>query len=93
MRTPPRKKSQVFLVAEGTGCKRPGSNMETLERIQPNRQVMAFILLVFLSQARSEPIRYSVLEETESGSFVAHLSKDLGLGIGELAAQVGPGGV
>ncbi|XP_070273234.1 protocadherin beta-4 [Myotis yumanensis] len=61
--------------------------METLERIQPSRQVMAFILAVFLSQARSEPIRYSVLEETESGSFVAHLSKDLGLGIGELAAR------
>ncbi|XP_070426693.1 protocadherin beta-4 [Equus przewalskii] len=61
--------------------------METLERIQPNRQVMAFILMVFLSQSRSEPIRYSVLEETESGSFVAHLTRDLGLGIGELAAR------
>ncbi|XP_066128835.1 protocadherin beta-4 [Saccopteryx bilineata] len=61
--------------------------METLERIQPNRQVMAFILAVFLSQAHPEPIRYSVLEETESGSFVAHVSKDLGLGIGELAAR------
>ncbi|KAM7140548.1 protocadherin beta-5 isoform 20-T20 [Molossus nigricans] len=61
--------------------------METLERIQPNRQVMAFILLVFLSQARPEPIRYSMLEEAESGSFVAHLSKDLGLGIGELASR------
>ncbi|XP_014649436.1 PREDICTED: protocadherin beta-4-like [Ceratotherium simum simum] len=61
--------------------------METLERIQPNRQVMAFILMVFLSQTRPEPIRYSVLEETESGSFVAHLTRDLGLGIGELAAR------
>ncbi|XP_066199472.1 protocadherin beta-4 isoform X1 [Saccopteryx leptura] len=61
--------------------------METLERIQPNRQVMAFILAVFLSQAHPEPIRYSVLEETDSGSFVAHVSKDLGLGIGELAAR------
>ncbi|XP_054424292.1 protocadherin beta-4 [Pteronotus mesoamericanus] len=61
--------------------------METLERIQPNRQVIAFILVVFLSQARPEPIRYSVLEETDSGSFVAHLSKDLGLGIGELASR------
>uniref|UniRef100_A0A8C7B5D6 Protocadherin beta 4 n=1 Tax=Neovison vison TaxID=452646 RepID=A0A8C7B5D6_NEOVI len=61
--------------------------METLERIQPNRQVMAFILMVFLSQARAEPMRYSVMEETESGSFVAHLTKDLGLGIGELAAR------
>ncbi|KAL4822500.1 hypothetical protein H8958_006671 [Nasalis larvatus] len=43
--------------------------------------------MVFLSQFRLEPIRYSVLEETESGSFVAHLTKDLGLGIGELAAR------
>ncbi|KAM8764477.1 protocadherin beta-4 [Rhynchonycteris naso] len=61
--------------------------MEMLERIQPNRQVMAFILVVFLSQAHPEPIRYSVLEETESGSFVAHVSKDLGLRIGELTAR------
>ncbi|XP_059030811.1 protocadherin beta-4 [Mustela lutreola] len=61
--------------------------METLERIQPNRQVMAFILMVLLSQARAEPMRYSVMEETESGSFVAHLTMDLGLGIGELAAR------
>ncbi|XP_044931319.1 protocadherin beta-4 [Mustela putorius furo] len=61
--------------------------METLERIQPNRQVMAFILMVLLFQAGSEPMRYSVMEETESGSFVAHLTKDLGLGIGELAAR------
>nr|XP_019594563.1 PREDICTED: protocadherin beta-4-like [Rhinolophus sinicus] len=61
--------------------------METPERIQPNRQVMAFIMMVFLSQANPEPICYSVLEETESGSVVAHLTKDLGLGIGELAAR------
>ncbi|XP_004397817.1 PREDICTED: protocadherin beta-4 [Odobenus rosmarus divergens] len=61
--------------------------METLERIQPNRQVMVFILMVFLSQALAEPIRYSVMEETESGFFVAHLTKDLGLEIGELAAR------
>ncbi|XP_035583372.1 protocadherin beta-4 isoform X22 [Zalophus californianus] len=61
--------------------------METLERIQPNRQVMVFILMVFFSQALAEPIRYSVMEETESGFFVAHLTKDLGLEIGELAAR------
>ncbi|XP_034870941.1 protocadherin beta-2-like [Mirounga leonina] len=72
---------------EGIGCKHRVSNMETLERIQPNRQVMVFILMVFLSQALAEPIRYSVMEETESGFFVAHLTKDLGLGIGELAAR------
>ncbi|XP_035870595.1 protocadherin beta-4 [Phyllostomus discolor] len=61
--------------------------MEMLQRIQPNRQVTAFILVVLLSQARPEPVRYSVLEETESGSFVAHLSEDLGLGVGVLAAR------
>ncbi|XP_045347213.1 protocadherin beta-4 [Leopardus geoffroyi] len=61
--------------------------MKTPERIQPNRQVVAFILMVFLSQACPEPIRYSVIEETESGSFIAHLAKDLGLGIGELTAR------
>uniref|UniRef100_A0A8B9YFA8 Protocadherin beta 4 n=1 Tax=Bos mutus grunniens TaxID=30521 RepID=A0A8B9YFA8_BOSMU len=65
----------------------PGSNMETLERIQPNRQVTTFILMVILSQANPAPIRYSVLEETESGSFIAHLTKDLGLEIGELKAR------
>ncbi|XP_019279985.1 protocadherin beta-4 [Panthera pardus] len=61
--------------------------MKTPERIQPNRQVVAFVLMVFLSQACPEPIRYSVIEETESGSFIAHLAKDLGLGIGELTAR------
>ncbi|XP_042793294.1 protocadherin beta-4 isoform X1 [Panthera leo] len=61
--------------------------MKTPGRIQPNRQVVAFILMVFLSQACPEPIRYSVIEETESGSFIAHLAKDLGLGIGELTAR------
>ncbi|XP_053078126.1 protocadherin beta-4 [Acinonyx jubatus] len=61
--------------------------MKTPERIQPNRQVVAFILMVFLSQACPEPIRYSVIEETESGSFIAHLAKDLGLGIRELTAR------
>ncbi|XP_029797544.1 protocadherin beta-4-like, partial [Suricata suricatta] len=61
--------------------------MKTPERIQPNRQVVAFVLMGFLSQAHLEPIRYSVMEETESGSFIAHLAKDLGLGIGELATR------
>uniref|UniRef100_A0A8B9YGF4 Protocadherin beta 4 n=1 Tax=Bos mutus grunniens TaxID=30521 RepID=A0A8B9YGF4_BOSMU len=58
-----------------------------IERIQPNRQVTTFILMVILSQANPAPIRYSVLEETESGSFIAHLTKDLGLEIGELKAR------
>ncbi|XP_055980269.1 protocadherin beta-4-like isoform X2 [Sorex fumeus] len=62
--------------------------METLQRMQPNRQVAAFILMLFLSQTLTEPIRYSVMEETQSGSVVAHLTEDLGLGIGELAARL-----
>uniref|UniRef100_I3MWN3 Cadherin domain-containing protein n=1 Tax=Ictidomys tridecemlineatus TaxID=43179 RepID=I3MWN3_ICTTR len=59
--------------------------MGKLQRVQPSRQVIAFIFMMFLSQIRPESLRYSVEEETESGSFVAHLTKDLGLGTGELA--------
>ncbi|XP_006891204.1 PREDICTED: protocadherin beta-4 [Elephantulus edwardii] len=61
--------------------------MEAPERIQANRQVAAFVVMVFLSQARCEPFRYSVLEETVGGSLIAHLAEDLGLGSGELAAR------
>ncbi|KAM5299022.1 protocadherin beta-4-like [Ctenodactylus gundi] len=61
--------------------------MDRLQRPQSNRQVMALISMMLFSQVSPEPIRYSVLEETERGSFVAHLSKDLGLGSGELAAR------
>ncbi|XP_012501276.1 PREDICTED: protocadherin beta-6 [Propithecus coquereli] len=51
------------------------------------RQVAIFILLMLLWEVGSESIQYSVLEETESGTFVANLTKDLGLGVGELAAR------
>uniref|UniRef100_A0A8C9QGI1 Cadherin domain-containing protein n=1 Tax=Spermophilus dauricus TaxID=99837 RepID=A0A8C9QGI1_SPEDA len=61
--------------------------MGKLQRVQSSRQVIAFIFTMFLSQIRPESLRYSVEEETESGSFVAHLTKDLGLGTGELAAR------
>ncbi|XP_034373810.1 protocadherin beta-4-like [Arvicanthis niloticus] len=62
--------------------------MEKLENIHPNRQVIASIFMMVLVQVCSEPTtRYSVWEESESGSFVAHLAKDLGLGSGELAAR------
>ncbi|XP_053423322.1 protocadherin beta-4 [Nycticebus coucang] len=61
--------------------------MEKLERIHPNRQVLTFILMVLFSQVLPESIRYSVPEETESGTFVAQLIKDLGLQTGELAAR------
>ncbi|XP_039326453.2 protocadherin beta-6 [Saimiri boliviensis] len=51
------------------------------------RQVAFFILLVLWGEVGSESIQYSVLEETESGTFVANLTKDLGLRVGELAAR------
>ncbi|XP_052597936.1 protocadherin beta-4-like isoform X1 [Peromyscus californicus insignis] len=62
--------------------------MEKLERIHPNRQVIPFLFMLVLVQVCSEPTtRYSILEETESGSFVAHLAKDLGLSSGDLSAR------
>ncbi|EDL76347.1 rCG49486 [Rattus norvegicus] len=62
--------------------------MEKLRKIHLNRQVMLFIFMMALVLVCSEATtRYSILEETESGSFVAHLAKDLGLGAGELAAR------
>ncbi|KAM5301590.1 LOW QUALITY PROTEIN: protocadherin beta-6-like [Glossophaga mutica] len=51
------------------------------------RQVTVFILLMVLWEVGSESIQYSVLEETETGTFVANLTKDLGLRTGELAAR------
>ncbi|EDL76345.1 rCG49430 [Rattus norvegicus] len=62
--------------------------METLDKLHLNRQVMALIFMMPLVLVCSEATtQYSILEETESGSFVAHLAKDLGLGAGELAAR------
>ncbi|XP_058533391.1 protocadherin beta-2 [Ochotona princeps] len=51
------------------------------------RQVLTFFVLLGIAQAASEPGRYSVAEETESGSVVANVLKDLGLEVGELAAR------
>ncbi|XP_054573930.1 LOW QUALITY PROTEIN: protocadherin beta-6 [Eptesicus fuscus] len=51
------------------------------------RQVVTFIILMLWWEVGSESIQYSVLEETESGTFVANLTKDLGLRTGELAAR------
>ncbi|XP_014446262.1 protocadherin beta-2 [Tupaia chinensis] len=56
-------------------------------RILKQRQVLIFFVLLGIAQAGSEPRRYSVAEETESGSFVANLLKDLGLEVRELAAR------
>ncbi|XP_052011495.1 protocadherin beta-18 isoform X1 [Apodemus sylvaticus] len=51
------------------------------------RQVLFLFLFVGLGLAGSEFGRYSVTEETERGSFVANLAKDLGLGVEALAAK------
>ncbi|EDL76343.1 rCG49299 [Rattus norvegicus] len=61
--------------------------MEKLERNHANRQVIPFLFMLLWGQVLMVPTRYSVLEEAERGSFVAHLAKDLGLGAGELAAR------
>ncbi|XP_055462734.1 protocadherin beta-4-like [Psammomys obesus] len=61
--------------------------MEKLERNHPNRQVIPFLLMLFWGQVLMVPPRYTILEETERGSFVAHLAKDLGLRLEELAAR------
>ncbi|XP_021482009.2 protocadherin beta-6-like [Meriones unguiculatus] len=51
------------------------------------RQVMVLITLTLLWEVGSDSIQYAMLEETESGTFVANLTKDLGLRVGELAAR------
>uniref|UniRef100_A0A8D1BKX0 Cadherin domain-containing protein n=2 Tax=Sus scrofa TaxID=9823 RepID=A0A8D1BKX0_PIG len=57
------------------------------ERCAKQRQVLILFLLLGVALAGWESRRYSVMEEAESGSFVANLAKDLGLGVGELAAR------
>ncbi|CAK6446154.1 unnamed protein product, partial [Pipistrellus nathusii] len=57
------------------------------ESFPKQRQVLVLFLLVGVALAGWESRRYSVMEETESGSVVANVAKDLGLGAGELAAR------
>ncbi|XP_038186702.1 protocadherin beta-15-like [Arvicola amphibius] len=51
------------------------------------RQVLLIFLLLGMAEAGWEPRHYFVLEETPSGTFLADLLKDLGLGVAELAAR------
>lgn len=51
------------------------------------RQVLIFFVWLGIAQAGSEPRRYSVAEDMDSGSFVANLLKDLGLEVDDLAAR------
>ncbi|XP_055454689.1 protocadherin beta-14-like, partial [Psammomys obesus] len=55
--------------------------------ILQKRQVLVFSILLGLSRASTESLRYSVAEETEIGSFVANLARDLGLGVAELSSR------
>ncbi|XP_016061109.1 PREDICTED: LOW QUALITY PROTEIN: protocadherin beta-6-like [Miniopterus natalensis] len=61
--------------------------MAQTEAHRKKRQVATLILLMLLWEVGSELIQYSVLEETESGTFVTSLTKDLGLSPGELATR------
>ncbi|EDL10149.1 protocadherin beta-15 precursor [Mus musculus] len=51
------------------------------------RQVLLIFLLLGVVGAGSEPRRYFVMEETPSGTVLADLVQDLGLGVAELAAR------
>ncbi|XP_037657198.1 protocadherin beta-5 [Choloepus didactylus] len=62
--------------------------METaLAKTSQKRQVVFLAVLLLLWEAGCESVRYSMPEETESGSFVANLAKDLELRVGELATR------
>ncbi|XP_054105873.1 protocadherin beta-16-like [Callithrix jacchus] len=52
-----------------------------------HRQVLVFFVLLSLSGAGAELGPYSTVEETERGSFVANLGKDLGLGLTEMSSR------
>ncbi|XP_049642842.1 protocadherin beta-16-like isoform X1 [Suncus etruscus] len=54
---------------------------------QRQRQVLAFIVLLSMLGVDSELGPYSVVEETERGSVVANLGKDLGLELTEMAIR------
>ncbi|XP_052011507.1 protocadherin beta-14 [Apodemus sylvaticus] len=59
--------------------------METsLHKAPEKRQVTAIIFLLLLWEAGSATVKYSVLEETDRGSLVGNLAKDLGLSLREL---------
>ncbi|XP_040597855.1 protocadherin beta-14-like [Mesocricetus auratus] len=51
------------------------------------RQVLVFFVFLGLSRVSTGSLHYSVEEETEIGSFVANLARDLGLGVVELSSR------
>ncbi|XP_012501275.1 PREDICTED: protocadherin beta-16 [Propithecus coquereli] len=56
-------------------------------RNQKQRQVLVFFVLLSMPGVGAELGPYSVEEETERGSFVANLGKDLGLGLTEMSTR------
>nr|XP_012604420.1 protocadherin beta-16 [Microcebus murinus] len=56
-------------------------------RNQKQRQVLVFFVLLSVPGVGAELGPYSVVEETERGSFVANLGKDLGLGLTEMSTR------
>nr|XP_021482001.1 protocadherin beta-14-like [Meriones unguiculatus] len=62
--------------------------METsLRKVLQKRQVTAIIFLLLLWEAGGAAVKYSVLEETDKGSLVGNLAKDLGLSLRELVIR------
>ncbi|XP_047410982.1 protocadherin beta-7 isoform X1 [Sciurus carolinensis] len=55
------------------------------KRAVQKRQVLFLCVFLGMSWAGVEPLRYFVAEETERGTFLANLAKDLGVGVGELS--------
>ncbi|NWQ83287.1 PCDB4 protein, partial [Columbina picui] len=51
------------------------------------RQVLFLSAFLFLPHARSQPLRYSVAEEGESGSVVGNVAEDAGLAPAQLSAR------
>ncbi|XP_058917848.1 protocadherin beta-18-like [Kogia breviceps] len=54
---------------------------------QQTRQALLFFVFLGGSLVCSETWRYSVAEETEMGSFIGNVVKDIGLGVEDLAAR------
>ncbi|XP_028909152.1 protocadherin beta-3-like [Ornithorhynchus anatinus] len=55
--------------------------------IRQIRQVVFLLTFLNILEVGSDSVRYSVLEETENGFFVANVAKNLGLNIGNLSAR------
>ncbi|OBS79839.1 hypothetical protein A6R68_21957 [Neotoma lepida] len=58
-----------------------------LEQAVQKRQVLFLCVFLGASWVGAEQLQYFVAEETESGTFLANLAKDLGLELGELSAR------